>query len=74
MNIKFSKYQGTGNDFIIINNISNFFPKNDNKLIIELCDRKLGIGADNQLFIFLCFYLLTIWYTVFCSDYVQHLF
>ena len=51
MNIKFSKYQGTGNDFIIINNISNFFPKNDNKLISELCDRKLGIGADGLILI-----------------------
>ena len=51
MNIKFSKYQGTGNDFIIINNLSNFFPKDDNKLISVLCNRKFGIGADGLILI-----------------------
>ncbi|HBK70581.1 MAG TPA: diaminopimelate epimerase, partial [Flavobacteriaceae bacterium] len=38
MQISFYKYQGTGNDFIMIDNRINQFPKNDSKLISKLCD------------------------------------
>jgi len=49
MRLKFQKYQGTGNDFIIIDNRLLFFPKNDTKLIARLCHRRFGIGADGLL-------------------------
>ena len=46
MKFTFYKYEGTGNDFIFIDNRENSFPKNDIKLIEKLCDRRFGIGAD----------------------------
>ncbi|HCT31032.1 MAG TPA: diaminopimelate epimerase [Bacteroidales bacterium] len=48
MTLKFTKYHGTGNDFIIIDNRSNIFPKST-KLINYLCNRHFGIGADGLM-------------------------
>jgi len=49
MKYTFYKYEGTGNDFIFIDNRQNNFPKNDIKLIEKLCDRRFGIGADGLI-------------------------
>ena len=54
MNIYFDKYHGCGNDFIIINNLSNTFPKTSIDTIKNLCDRNLGIGADGLILINEC--------------------
>lgn len=49
MSTTFYKYQGTGNDFVIIDNRTLAFPKNDTKLVHKLCDRKFGVGADGLI-------------------------
>lgn len=49
MQLEFYKYQGTGNDFVIIDNREQVFPKNDVKLIAKLCNRRFGIGADGLI-------------------------
>lgn len=49
MTLSFYKYQGTGNDFVIIDNRHSILTKNDTKLFARLCDRKFGIGADGLM-------------------------
>lgn len=50
--MKFTKMQGAGNDFIIINNIEEKIPKEKFASIAKtLCTRRMSIGADGMMFV-----------------------
>ena len=49
MTIPFYKYQGTGNDFVIIDNRGGNFTQLSTVEIAYLCDRRFGIGADGLM-------------------------
>jgi diaminopimelate epimerase len=49
MTTQFYKYQGAGNDFIVIDNRNPILKKSGHKIINNLCDRRFGIGADGLM-------------------------
>lgn len=54
MKIIFNKYEGAGNDFIIVKNSPKIIGHSDNLLIKRLCDRRFGIGADGLMLVEEC--------------------
>lgn len=49
MKVEFYKYQGTGNDFVILDNRKNLYDSLTKKQVRHICDRHFGIGADGLM-------------------------
>jgi diaminopimelate epimerase len=49
MKIPFAKYQGTGNDFVILDNRDHTYDNLTRKQVEFLCDRRFGVGADGLM-------------------------
>ena len=49
MNIHFYKYQGTGNDFVILDNRDGAYAALTEKQVNFICHRRFGIGADGLM-------------------------
>jgi diaminopimelate epimerase len=49
MTIEFYKYQGTGNDFVILDNRDGSYNALTNEQVAFLCDRRFGIGGDGLM-------------------------
>ncbi len=49
MKIEFYKYQGTGNDFVVIDNREGIYSAITSRQVHLLCNRRFGIGADGLM-------------------------
>ncbi|MFN5334206.1 MAG: diaminopimelate epimerase [Bacteroidota bacterium] len=49
MMIEFRKYQGTGNDFVVLDNRNGIYSSLNQDNIAFLCHRRFGIGADGLM-------------------------
>ena len=48
MTLTFAKYQGTGNDFVMVEDLDDERPL-DPEAVAAVCDRRLGVGADGVI-------------------------
>jgi diaminopimelate epimerase len=49
MGLRFSKYHGIGNDFVVVDGVAA--TRVDSELAKRICDRHLGVGADGVLLV-----------------------
>jgi len=49
MKVSFYKYQGTGNDFVILENRDNQYDNLTTAQVKHICNRRFGVGADGLM-------------------------